>query len=67
MEYKEMRIKFGRSTLQSVLRRENMFTSFNVKLEDSLKKKKLRLFDTDPDLQNGENMDIEKIHCFLTM
>ena len=67
MEYEEMRIKFGRSTLQSVLRRENMFTSFNIKLEDIFKKKKLRLFDTDPHLQNGENMDIQKIHSFLTI
>ena len=55
-----MRLKFGRSTLQSVLKRENMFTSFNIKLEDRtiLKKYKLRLFDIDPDLQRGENMDI---------
>ena len=59
MEYEEMRIKFGRSTLQSVLRRENVFTSFNIKLENILKKK-LRLFDIDPNLQNGENMDIQK-------
>ena len=52
MEYKEMRIKFGRYTLQSVLRRESMLTGFNIKLEDIFKKKKkLRLFDTDPDLQ----------------
>ena len=51
-----MRIKFGRSTLYSVLRRENMFTSFNIKLEVILKKKKkkhLTLFDIDPDLQKG--------------
>ena len=67
MEYEGMRIKFGRSTLQSVLRREYMFTSFRIKLQDIFEKKKLRLFDTDPDLQNGENMDIQKIHCFLTM
>ena len=55
-----MRLKFGRSALQSVLKRENMFTSFNIKLEDRtiLKKYKLRLFDIDPDLQRGENMDI---------
>ena len=67
MEYEKMRIRFGSSTLQSVLRRENMFTSFSIKLEDIFKKKKLRLFDADPDLQNGENMDIQKIHCVLTM
>ena len=45
-----MRIRFGRSTLQSVLRRENMFTSFQkgkhvykfqyiIKLEDIFEKK----------------------------
>ena len=67
MEYEGMSIKFGRPTLQSVFRKENMFTSFNIKLEDIFeKKKKLRLFDIDPDLQNGENMDFQKIHCFLT-
>ena len=66
MEYQGMRIKLGRSTLQSVLRRENMFTNFNIKLEDIFKKKKkLRLFDIDPDLQKGENMDIQKITQIL--
>ena len=62
-------IEFGRSTLQSVLRRENIITSFNIKLQDRsiFKKKMLRLFDIDPDLQTGENMDTQKIHCFLTM
>ena len=30
-------------------------------------KKKSRLFDTDPDLWNSENMDMLKIHCFLTI
>ena len=58
-----MWIKFGTSTLQSVLRRENMFTSFNITLENYIK---LTLFDIDPDLQNGENIDIQKV-CFLTM